>query len=287
MVAGPAGTGFVDNYAVAGTFAADYDLGGGVVISNLADFLSLLGGGPVGGIPGLSQQAAAYAGTGIDASATHVVWAGANDLLYAPLLRPGLAAAPAAAVEAFADNVAAAVFGVLTGLEAAGAMETVVFNLPDLGATPLADGLSTIDPAVGAALLGVFGGDSVALSVFLSGLTTFFNHELEALLAAAGLSTRLFDAEALVASAAADPAAFGFTNTTDSCLSALSPVPTVCPNPDEYIYWDDVHPTSAAHQTLGQRSLAVIAVPEPGALALFLVGLAAAYRALCRDGRRG
>jgi phospholipase/lecithinase/hemolysin len=46
-----------------------------------------------------------------------------------------------------------------------------------------------------------------------------------------------------------------------------------CANPDQYLFWDGVHPTAAAHRMLGDAFMA--AVPEPGGIALLLVALLA------------
>ena len=51
----------------------------------------------------------------------------------------------------------------------------------------------------------------------------------------------------------------GFSNVTSACFQT-SPV-SVCTAPDTYLYWDQIHPTAAAHAILGAQMLA--AVPEP------------------------
>jgi phospholipase/lecithinase/hemolysin len=42
-------------------------------------------------------------------------------------------------------------------------------------------------------------------------------------------------------------------------------------DPDTYVYWDQVHPTSRVHQLIGDYALTLL--PEPGAVVLIVVGL--------------
>ena len=58
-----------------------------------------------------------------------------------------------------------------------------------------------------------------------------------------------------------NPGAFGFTDVTDPCLVGLNP----CSNPNQYLFWDDLHPTTAADQLLAAQFQAVV-TPEPSTL---------------------
>jgi phospholipase/lecithinase/hemolysin len=62
------------------------------------------------------------------------------------------------------------------------------------------------------------------------------------------------DANALYREAITNPAAFGFTNVIGACLSGLS----ACGNPDQFLFWDGIHPTTAAHRILGERAFSVL-----------------------------
>ena len=92
---------------------------------------------------------------------------------------------------------------------------------------------------------------------------------------AASLGANVFAVErgAILDDIVANFRAYGFTSATGTCLSNG----VVCANPDEYVFWDSVHLTTAAHQIVGTRLaglLTPVAVPEPMSLALFGVGLA-------------
>ena len=132
-------------------------------------------------------------------------------------------------------------------LEAAGAKNILVWNVPDLGKTPavLADG---------------------ALASIL-GTTTAFAMNL-ALLAAIGTDpdVKLFDDFDLLDGVIADPGAFGLSNVTDACAQFLN-----C-DPSEFLFWDGIHPTSAAEAIISD-AIDSLVVPEPSTLALLGVAL--------------
>jgi cholinesterase len=66
-----------------------------------------------------------------------------------------------------------------------------------------------------------------------------------------------------------NPGAFGFTDVTDPCLVGLNP----CSNPNQYLFWDDLHPTTAADQLLAAQFQAVV-TPEPSTLLMLGTGIA-------------
>ena len=59
-----------------------------------------------------------------------------------------------------------------------------------------------------------------------------------------------FDTAGVFREIVADPAPLGFTNVTDACF--VSAIPSLCPNPDQYLFWDQLHPTAAVHDLLGE-----------------------------------
>jgi phospholipase/lecithinase/hemolysin len=57
------------------------------------------------------------------------------------------------------------------------------------------------------------------------------------------------------------------TNVTGQCIDPSAQNPTACSNPDQYLFWDDFHPTTRAHEILAQE-FANAAVPEPATFVL-------------------
>ncbi len=64
-----------------------------------------------------------------------------------------------------------------------------------------------------------------------------------------------------------NPGAFGFTDVTNACLVGTTP----CANPNQYLFWDDVHPTTAADAILAAQFANV--VPEPSTFLMLGTGL--------------
>ncbi|MGH7109520.1 MAG: SGNH/GDSL hydrolase family protein [Stellaceae bacterium] len=155
-----------------------------------------------------------------------------------------------------AEADTAAVIGNITtfigGLAARGARNFDVLNVPDLG---LAPELTAQGPAIAAEASAFTGAFDASLAGALSGLAQ-----------SDGLDLHLIDSFALVDEAVADPALFGLTNVSSACLPSGSTAP--CATPDQYLFWDDVHPTETGHLVLAEA-----AVPEPGSFALLAVGL--------------
>ena len=118
-------------------------------------------------------------------------------------------------------------------------------------------------------------GDAVR-SASASAATAQFNAALAAELdrleaGHADLTLYRLDVAGLFADIVADPAAYGLGNVTDPAAPGLQlgdqayDTSLLVPDPDHYLFWDDLHPTRAGHALLGRASL--VAVPEPSSLA--------------------
>ena len=182
-------------------------------------------------------------------TALYVVYAGSNDLN----TNPAAAAAPAASLAASIER-----------LYDAGARHVLAPNLPLLGLVPR----NNADPALAAGANAVTAQFNAALAAALD--------ELEA--GHPDLTLYRLDVAGLFADIVADPAAFGLTNVTAPAAPGLRlgdqayDTSLLVPNPDRYLFWDDLHPTRAGHALLGRAALA--AVPEPSSLGLMaLAGL--------------
>lgn len=66
----------------------------------------------------------------------------------------------------------------------------------------------------------------------------------------------------------ANPGAYGFTDVTDPCLVGLTP----CSHPNQYLFWDALHPTTAANAILAAQFANV--VPEPSTFLMLGTGIA-------------
>jgi outer membrane lipase/esterase len=150
-------------------------------------------------------------------------------------------------IQSAAAGFVADVETIVSELEAAGAKNLVVWDVPNIGVTPavlaggpLASMLGmTIASAMNQALLSAVGGDP---------------------------DIKLFDASALLNEVIGDPGAFGLSNVTDACAQFVN-----C-DPSQFLFWDGIHPTSAAEVIISDAIEALV-VPEPSTLALLAVAL--------------
>jgi phospholipase/lecithinase/hemolysin len=140
-------------------------------------------------------------------------------------------------------------------LAAAGARNFIVFQLPDFGKFPVAnlDGRNPAD---------------------ITAATKEFNSNLLKNLAPLrqdpNIKVNVVNIYSLANSWFQNPAKFGFTNTTDACLPAATF--TLCSNPGEYLFWDDIHLSTKAHKMIADA----VFVPEPSqAIATLALGAVA------------
>lgn len=217
--------------------------------------------------PGTATQVGAFllGGGTFAPNDVATIWAGANDIFQG---LPGAAATPATAqaviggIAATAANNVAAQTGQLAG---AGARTIIVVNLPDFAALPQFN-TSPVAPLAG-----------FASNAFNTQLSTAL-----AATAAANPNARILqvNVNSLFQALVANPAAFGFSNVTQSCLAL--------PSCAGFAFFDGVHPTTAGHAIIAQvaqqylnaqdRALSAASITEVGLSAR----RSAAYRAIER-----
>ena len=182
-------------------------------------------------LPGFEQQVdGVLAWNGrrkVDPRALYTIWIGANDFF------GWLASGSSDPSAMIGEGVANTVEGI-ADLSAAGARYFVVINLPDLGKTPTATGLGPF------------------VSGLLSSLCATYNDLLEEQLDLLDDDRRLHivrvDAFALINDMVTNPASYGFTNVTQQAVQGWPAA-----DPDEYLFWDGVHPTTAAHEAVAEE----------------------------------
>lgn len=178
-----------------------------------------------------------------------MVWGGPNDIF----LGAETGGDPNVYIPAALANLA----NDLLMLAGMGAQHLFVPGMPDLGLTPEARNLG---PAAMAGLSALSAAYNSGVAQVLASLETAFDP--------LGIELYSFDTAAFFAGVAANPAGFGFTNATDSCLFTAGGACT------GYLYFDNVHPTTAAHELLARQFAAAVgAVPEPATSWLIAVAL--------------
>lgn len=189
---------------------------------------------------GLQQQVDAFTGLltntnqTADANALYIIWAGGNDYLFNGVTNP--------------DEPVESISAAIASLANVGARNILVVNLPDLGKTPF--GLQ-------------LGGERANT---LNELSTAHNLALATTLdelrqSLPNVNLISVDVDTLFDQVRANPEAFGFSNVTEGCLAVS------CSNPDTFLFWDSIHPTSAAHQLVGELALTALAPTSKSPLA--------------------
>ena len=214
------------------------------------------------GIPNIGEQIESFLdfldqnGNKPTDSQLFVIWGGANDFIHATTLLN-----PDDVVNHIVDHIRTIAGEAEEGAE----LKFLVPNLPPLWLTPLARWLAANrDPNI---------------DQYLNYLSTTFNDGLSIKLAdladELGITILQLDIFRLGEDIGENPAAFGFTNTMDTARIGKGPLgeplsyedggSEVVENADEYVFFDDVHPTVAWHEIAGNLAFELVSqrFPEP------------------------
>ena len=202
-------------------------------------------------LPGIRTEIDTFTGSGgrFQSSAVVALFGGANDYFaFLDQTKPPTLGQIPTEVAAVTGNIQSNI----RALVDAGARTILVPNIPDIGATPAYRTTSLADVAT-------------ALSVQHAAA---LNAQLGALARQLNVNIFVVDFATALQLVQANPPRFGFTNITDACVpAALPPFPasifpgTPCANPNQHLFWDNVHPTAAAQQILAEYAADTLLAP--------------------------
>jgi outer membrane lipase/esterase len=203
---------------------------------------------PTGSAMPISTQIATFLAQGpVSSTALYSVWGGANDIFY----NLGALQAGAITEAQLQTNVATAAVQLVQQvgvLQAAGAHYIMVWNIPDIGATPF--GQASGSPAS------------------ITAITSLYNSTMNGALNQLGGNVIRLNVFGFLDEVIANPAAYGILNTTiPACGTTSSLVCTsanlVAPNAaTTFLFADAVHPTTAGHMALAEYAESFIEGPS-------------------------
>jgi phospholipase/lecithinase/hemolysin len=214
-----------------------------------------------GGPFDLSAQVGQYfadTGGSVDSEALYTVYIGGNDVrdalsafnvalqqtLIAGGTVPEALAAGQAAAEVILTDAVTTIADNIIALASQGAGNFLVPNVPNLGLVPAITDL---------------GPDAATLATQLSfSFNLALENTLSSIEAALSVDINRFDTFAFISSVVAAPDAFGLDNAVDACITPEVKKGAVCKHPEDYLFWDGIHPTRTGHNLLAEQALSIL-----------------------------
>lgn len=242
---------FSNDSTWAEVLAKDLQLGSGpayvnpVLYSNFA-----VGGGrarSVGSGVDLSDQVSFYLSTHADTAdpdALYVIMIGGNDIRDAI---GAFQADPSGATSAqILQSAVTSVANNIQSLVVAGARHFLISNAPNLGLVPAVTQQGPLAQFVAQMLSAQYNG---GLDSVVADLTKAFS-----------LDVAHLDLYKLLQSLVRAPQQIGVENVSDTCIHPGVLVDAQCEDPDDYLFWDGIHPTHTVHKFLARKALLALHV---------------------------
>ncbi len=171
------------------------------------------------------------------AGALYVVEIGGNDIRDVAVTQdPSIIAAALGAIQTNILN-----------LYGAGARKFLVWNAPKVAVTPAIRMADALLPGTAAKVDSV----NVAYNTLLGGL-------LGGLSGLRGIQIVTFDAYHNIENVFGHGAEFGLSDVTHPCITP-NVAPFFCQNPDDFLFWDGIHPTKAVHAIIANEVAKLLA----------------------------
>ena len=202
-------------------------------------------------IPGMLGQVGLFSSLNqtfpADPNALYTIFAGANDYFFG---------------QTNVNQVVQNLSNSITSLAQGNAKNFLVFNQPDLGETPFGRSLGFPQQ-----LNELAKENNRLLALSLDNLRTI----------RPDINIFSVDTNALFKTVQSDPAKFGFKDASNTCVTGnFQNVLSICDNPDDFVFFDNVHLSSRANSLLADAALASVkgqSIPEHNAtLGLFALG---------------
>jgi len=132
-------------------------------------------------------------------------------------------------------------------LYAAGARKFLVWRVPDIGLTPALRTIDRLNP-----------GAAQFAGLVTQGFNTALDGVVAQLSALPGSDIARLDAYGLIKQLVNRPDDFGLTDVMDACVTP-DVAPFACDRPDQFLFWDGIHPTKGVHAITAQEAAHALA----------------------------